>query len=237
MKLSIIVPTLNEAKHIALTLNSVLENSGKRYLSEIILVDAGSEDDTVSVAKPLVDHTLINMEFQGKKFQSLNAGAKVASGDVFFFLDADCMVPAGYDDLIARYVKDGYSGGAFEYAANSKNWYFRLIEIVNRTRYRIDKLYFGDQGLFCTKEAFINTGGFPEEPIMEAAYFCKKLRKTGMLKLIREPIGSSVRRFEKGGVLKVLLIDFWIWLLFLLGIDISAYAGDYWADNKKRLID
>ena len=150
------------------------------------------------------------------------------------FLDADCQVPRGYDQLILDAVKKkNVIGGAFEFAMERGGPVHKLAEWFNRTRYRLTQNYFGDQGIFCLKIVFDEIGGYPDQPIMEAAYFCQMLRKKGKLKLIKQPLVSSIRRFEKGGVFNVLLKDGWIWVQFLLGMDISKYAKSYWNENQK----
>ena len=147
------------------------------------------------------------------------------------FLDADSFIGHDFDKEINKVLKGNVVGGAFEYCSENRSISFLIVEALNRVRYRVDKIYFGDQGIFCIKEAFDAVGGYPEESIMEAAYFCKKLRSIGKLKLIKVPLITSSRRFEKGGIWKVFFKDTVIWIQFLLGWDISRYARKYWKEN------
>jgi hypothetical protein len=79
-------------------------------------------------------------------------------------------------------------------------------------RYRVDGLYFGDQGIFCLKSAFEELGGYPKEPLMEAAFFCRVMKKYAKMRLIKASIISSSRRFERGGVWIVFFKDLLIWM-------------------------
>jgi len=235
MDISIIIPTLNEEEYIGETLNHVYQNLSDKYSWEIILVDNGSQDRTTSLAKGFIVSIYNKPEFIGKKYLSLNYGAEQAKGKYLMFLDADCRVPKRFDESIVNILdKKNNVGGAFEFKMAKGGIVFRAIELINRIRYRITKRYYGDQGVFCSKEAFEQIGGFPEKPIMETAYFCDILGEAGELKLIKSKLISSVRRFEEGGIIRVMVKDTWIWIQFLLGLDISKYAPDYWEENEQR---
>lgn len=233
--LSIIIPTLNEEKYIGNTLTHLYENLSDKYTWEILIIDNGSVDRTTSIAKGHIVSIYKKPEFIGKKYLSLNFGASQAKGKNLLFLDADCILPKHFDNSVMEILeKNSVAGGAFEFKMNGKGLFYRIIEGINRLRYRIESRYYGDQGIFCTKKAFDKCNGFPEKPIMEAAYFCDELSKVGKLKLAKSNIISSIRRFKKGGVLKVMAQDTYIWIQFLLGIDISRYATQYWQENKNR---
>ena len=235
MDLSIIIPTLNEENYIEKTLDYVFNNQSGRFKIEVIIVDSGSIDDTVNLTSNYDVTIFEKPEFIGNKYLSLNYGAKMSRGTNFLFLDADCLLPFDYDFSITNVLKNkNVVGGAFEFEMSGKGILFGIIKIINRIRYRIVKRYYGDQGVFCNKNAFDTIGGYPEKPIMEAAYFCNKLSKVGSLKLIKSKITSSTRRFEEGGILKVMAKDTFIWIQFLMGLDISKYASKYWEENKLR---
>lgn len=233
MFLSIIVPTLNEEKYIFNTLNKIEENISKGTEFEIIVVDAGSKDRTLDILKGFGCLVEVKKEFKGKKYESLNYGASLATGDILFFLDADSFVPNEFDLQIKQTLKNrDVVAGAFEYQAENESIQFKVIQLLNRLRYRVDGLYFGDQGIFCQRTTFEDVGGYPDEPIMEASFLCRKLRQTGKMNLIKSPIITSTRRFDNGGVWHVFFSDMIIWMRFLIRMDIKKYAPDYWKQNE-----
>lgn len=233
MDISIIIPTLNEAQYIRTTLQNIEDHKSGELQLEIIIVDSGSEDSTLDEVNGSVDVLHQDSSLAGAKYHSLNKGAELAKGRLLLFLDADTLLPKNFDLYITSALeKHEVIGGAFEFATDGRGGVYRVIEWINRMRYRIDKRYFGDQAIFCTKQIFEETAGYPAEPIMEAAYFCKVLRMNGKLALVKAPILTSARRFEEGNVFKVFLKDTWIWIQFTLGLNIKRYAVAYWDKNK-----
>lgn len=233
MDLSIIIPTLNEAKYIIQTLDWIQAHMSNELDIEIIIIDAGSGDDTVGIVAAREIQVCVDPLLAGAKYKSLNKGASLAKGELLLFLDADTFLPLHFDSLIKAALNEkGIVGGAFEFGFNKIGIVYRVIEWINRMRYRVDKRYFGDQAIFCSRKTFDQINGYPNEPIMEAAYFCKSLRKIGKLKLVKTPVLTSARRFEQGNVFKVFFKDTWIWIQFTLGMNIRRYALAYWQENK-----
>ncbi len=235
MNLSIIIPTLNEAAYLPVTIEQIRQNAGLGEPYEIIVVDSGSTDETCDIALKLgVKLVKSKGTFAGRAYV-LNQAVEFASGDVLLFLDADTLVPQGYDESIEKALSNpNVVGGAFEFALDGEEFGLRIVEFINRMRYRIRQRYYGDQGIFVRSHVFRIVGGYPEIGILEAAHFCKKLRKEGELKLIKKRIYTSPRRFLDGGVYKVLGRDIKIWFLDLIGISVDKYADAYWKENKLR---
>lgn len=234
MKLSVIIPTCNEADQINTTIHA-LESRAAEKPFEIIVVDCDSEDGTADciLSKNVV--VIRNPVLAGKKWMSLRMGADLSQGDVLFFLDADTLVPQDYDLAIAgALTKKSVVGGAFEFSFDKKNFPLFIVSVVNRIRYRFRNRFYGDQGIFVTKDAYMKAGGWPKRSLMEAAYFCKILQKTGKLKLLNKSVVTSSRRFTEGGVWKVFFYDCKIWLMDLLGIDVQKYGHAYWQKNAER---
>ncbi|MEM7009159.1 MAG: TIGR04283 family arsenosugar biosynthesis glycosyltransferase [Thermodesulfobacteriota bacterium] len=235
MDLTIIIPTLNEAEFLASTISHLRKCSSSKYEQEIIVVDSGSEDATCEIAKGL-GLSLVEIESKsiGKSY-GLNEAAKLAKGKVLMFLDADTLVPSNYDELIFSVLENKeIIGGAFEFCLDGPEFGLRVVELINRTRYRIRQRYYGDQGVFLRARVFERVGGYPNIGLLESAHLCRKLRKEGKLKLIKKNMKTSPRRFIQGGIYKVLAGDIKIWFLDLLGISVSKYAPDYWRENKFR---
>src|SRR5581483_5432224 len=154
---------------------------------------------------------------------------------VLLCLDADTQVPRGYDRLIERALRDPHVvGGAFEFALDGPEFGLRVIELINRVRYRIWPLYYGDQGIFVRSSVFRLVGGYPERRILEASDFCRRLHRKGSLVLIRKQMRTSARRFRDGGICRVLAQDCRIWLLDFLGRPTERFEAAYQEDNRRR---
>ncbi len=230
--LSIIIPTLNESKYIEKCLSTIDKNVSQHTNIEIIIIDAGSSDSTLSLL-PEGIRVSKAPSFAGNKSKSLNEGSKMALGQYLLFLDADTLVPKNFDLLIKKQFEAmEIVGGAFEFEFDKKLPLLRIIGIINRIRYRYRQSYYGDQGIFVRKEVFDQIGGFPDLRLMEAAHLCQKLRQKGKLGLITTPIITSSRRFEQGGILKVFSLDIIIWVKNFLGMDVQQYARKYWSEVK-----
>ena len=236
MKLSIIIPALNEASYLPNTIKKAKEHAYSWDSIELIVVDSGSGDGTAEVAKSLGAETLACGNKTNGKAHLLNKGASVAKSDVYLFLDADTILPEGYDVLIEKSLSDPATiGGAFEFKLDGREFGLRVVELLNRVRYRIRQRYYGDQGVFVRAEVFNRVGGYPELRLLESAHLCKVLRTHGTLKLLSREARTSARRFTSGGIYTVLASDIKIWFLDLLGITVDTYAEDYWEENRQRI--
>lgn len=238
MKLSVIIPTLNEAFYLPYTLKKVRENSLYNEPHEIIVSDSGSEDGSPEIARRSGVMVVESECPSSGRAEGLNRGAASATGDVLLFLDADTIPPPGYDESIERALDTpGTVGGAFEFSLDGENFGLRIVEVLNRIRYRIRNRYYGDQGIFVRAKTFEKVGGYPDMRILEAAHLCRLLKKEGNLILINKKIKTSPRRFIKGGIYRVLAGDIRMWFLDLLGIPVDKYADAYWEENRLRMKD
>jgi rSAM/selenodomain-associated transferase 2 len=232
MQLSVIIPALNEFQYISKTVYAVRENAVLGAPHEIIVIDCGSTDGTTEIVKKLgVNLIEIRPEVAGRS-QALNRGASISTGDVYLFLDADTILPEGYDKEIKTVLdSQDIAGGAFEFALDGKGFSLRVVELINRIRYRISHQFYGDQGIFVRATVFRGLGGYPNKGILEASDFCYSLKKVGTLALIRKKIKTSPRRFLEGGVYRVLAGDIKIWWLDVMGKPVDQFADIYWKKN------
>jgi glycosyltransferase involved in cell wall biosynthesis len=232
--ISIIIPTLNEVHFLKKGIKDLLNKAQKPDSLQILVVDAGSDDKTLESVGELDVLTFSNPSFRFKKYESLNFGIQKAKGDYLLFLDADTILPKHFDLLISEKLSDEkIVGGAFEFAFSTPNWKFKIIEFLNRIRYRFSQVYYGDQALFCRIDVAIKVGGFPEKRLMEAAYFCEALKKEGQLSLIKSSIKTSPRRFLDHGFYKVCWFDVVMWVRFALKLSVDNYGERYWKVNLK----
>lgn len=232
--ISIVIPTLNEEEYLRRTIEHTLAMARNPEELEIVVVDAGSTDNTLGIVGDLNVQTFSKPDFALKKYQSLNFGVQRSSGRVVMFLDADTLLPEHFDVLIAYHLnKKAVIGGAFEFAFERPDWKLNLLTLINRIRYRFGKVFYGDQAVFVKRTALDKIGGVPTEPLMEAAYLCKALRKEGELAIVRPALLTSPRRFNTHGFFKVSWFDLNMFIRFNLGFPVSGYAERYWSKNLK----
>jgi glycosyltransferase involved in cell wall biosynthesis len=235
MRLSIIIPTLNEARHLAAAVAEARRRAVLGPPHEIIVADCGSADGTADLAAGLGTHLVQDRPALCSRAAALNRGAAEATGDVFLSLDADTLVPHGYDRAIRQALRDPLVvGGAFEFALDGTHPGLRLVELINRVRYRIWPLYYGDQGVFVRADVFRRVRGYPERRLLEASDFCRRLGREGKLVLVRKYARTSARRFLEGGVYAVLAHDVRIWWLDLIGRPTEQFGPAYQENNRRR---
>jgi len=212
MRLSVIVPTLNEA----MVLRSHLPGLRQEFPDdEIIVADGGSSDDTPSVARP---HATVVSSPPGRATQ-MNAGARRATGEVLLFLHADCRLPQGARDaLVGAVEREGCVGGAFEHRNEHDHWLVRLTSRVDNLRARWLHIFYGDQAVFVRKDVFRSIGGFREIPVMEDIEFSRRLRRAGHLSVLKGPVISSGRRWGMLGVWRTSLTHWLLTVLYLVGV-------------------
>ena len=219
MKISVIIPTLNEEPHIEKTLQSVIKQEGDY---EFYVVDGGSIDNTVAIAKRYT--SVINSE-RGRAIQ-MNKGARLCKGNILLFLHADTLLPNNaFREIRKRMRDDTVSGGSFYIAFDADNFILRGVSFITRFNFR--PFHFGDQCIFVRRDVFQALNGYKEMPIMEDYDFCKRLRKQGKVILIRMPVISSARRFIKKGVIRQLLINKFVVLAYWTGVDIQTIKRFY----------
>lgn len=221
MKISVIIPTLNEAK----ILRGTLQRLRKGINLEIIVVDGGSQDDTVSIAKEYTKNVFLSSP--GRALQ-MNEGARHAEGDILLFLHADSHISAGgIGKIIPAVIGLPAVGGAFQLAFDTRNVVIRLVGWFANLRARLTRVPYGDQGIFITKNAFQKIGGYPDLPIMEDVELAVRMKKEGKIALLQEKIFTSPRRWEKEGILFTTFRNRVLMIGYLLGISPHRLASGY----------
>lgn len=225
-KISIIIPVLNEA----LAISNVIERIGDASDIEIIVVDGGSQDETVNIAKSFSIKVICTTP--GRAGQ-MNAGAAIATGDILLFLHGDTILPTNFDTLIRETLQDRQViAGAFELRIDSQRRGVGLIERMVNLRSHFLSMPYGDQAIFLKTTVFHDIGGFPNLPIMEDFELIRCLRKQGKIAIIPAPVITSGRRWEKLGVVKTTLINQLIVAGYFLGIPPEELVGWYRKSQK-----
>lgn len=219
--ISIIIPTLNEARNITKTLAAI----SRTARTEVIVVDGGSTDDTVALAESLGARVMKNIS---SKAGQMNTGANAAIGEVLLFLHADTLLPANFENRIAESLHaHGFSAGAFQLRIDSNARGLRLVELIANLRSRYLQMPYGDQAIFLSRTAFNNIGGFPDLPIMEDFELIRRLRRRGKIVMVPESVLTSPRRWMNMGILRTWLINQFIITAYYLGISPNRLAGWY----------
>ena len=223
MRLSIIIPCLNEAGGIVAALER-LQPLRQRGV-EVIVVDGGSSDGSATLAAPLADRVLTAP--RGRASQ-MNAGTAVARGAVLLFLHADCTLPADGDRLIAAGLQtSGRHWGRFDVNLAGAHPLLGLIGFMMNWRSRLTGIATGDQGMFVTRGRFADAGGFPAIPLMEDIALSKNLKAGGAPLCLRARITASGRRWDERGVLRTMLLMWRLRLAYFLGADPADLALRY----------
>ena len=211
LKVSIIVPTLNEAQGLTETLTQIQQLSPY----ELVVSDGGSHDCTLKIAEEFTEHVVKGSA--GRALQ-MNAGARVATGDIFLFLHADSRIePASYEKMLHSLGNSEKIGGAFSLYIDSDKWSLRLITQLANLRSKYFGIAYGDQAFFVKNSTFQQMNGFTELPICEDSDFFKRLRKFGPVILLKDKAFTSSRRWLKEGVWFTTLRNILIATLFELG--------------------
>jgi len=222
MKLSIIIPVLDEAAEIEVALTALAPFRARGV--EVIVADGGSGDDTVGLARPLADRVV--MAARGRAAQ-MNAGATVAKGDVLLFLHADTHLPGDADRLILdAFTRSGRAWGRFDVRINGGG-VFALISAFMNARSRLSGIATGDQAMFVSRAAFDNVGSFPPIALMEDVTLSAKLKRVGRPLCLAARVTTSGRRWHRQGVLRTILLMWKLRLAYFFGADPVRLARAY----------
>ena len=219
--LSVIIPTWNEARRVEAAVR------GARALgSEVLVVDAGSTDDTAARAEAAGAVVVLSRRGRGAQ---LHAGARRATGDVLLFLHADAELPASAAGAIASALRDeAVVGGNFYLRFVPDSPAARLFTWANHVRRRWLRIYYGDSALFLRRRTYDALGGFRELPILEDYELVRRLERHGRTAYVRDvEVLVSARRFERAP-LRTLLVWTWIQVLYsVFGVSPERLARHY----------
>jgi len=241
-RVSIIIPTLNEEICLRRSLRhlSLLEPPAW----EVLVVDGGSEDETIAIAQKL-GALVLDSNQRGRAVQ-MNLGAEAATGDILCFLHADTFVP---DDLVAvieqTLADQSVAGGGFislmtgpqttRWGVSLHNYlktYYAPLLFRPHLFFKGLRLLFGDQVMFCRRTDFWDCGGFDSAlPILEEGDLCLKLVQRGRICQVNRIVQSSDRRVARWGSLKATAIYLYIGLLWGFGVS-ATYLKQFYDDVR-----
>jgi rSAM/selenodomain-associated transferase 2 len=230
MKISVVIPVLNESVNLPAAIHSVRTSIPD---AEIIAVDGGSTDGSLEWLKSQPAIKVVPSE-RGKGPQQ-NAGASVASGDVLLFLHADCRLPLDAGTNLIEVMKDpSIAGGCFLAQWSRNTFSLRLISFGMNLRTRIRKVCYGDQGLYIRRTIFRQIGGFPDWPLFEDTELIRRMKIAGRFRVIDSPVTMSARRFEQNGIFYGVFLVYFLQIAFMMGVP-PARLKKWFVDIRPHL--
>jgi rSAM/selenodomain-associated transferase 2 len=264
---------LNEQHAIGTTLDSIMRAAPA---AEIIIVDGGSSDSSVEIARARLEARITRDEplaalfpAQGKsdgsgrpgdilpleqpegfdragnfaalshiliaprgRARQMNAGGRVAHGEVLVFVHADTLVPPIFSsDICAALVDPGVVGGRFDLELDEPSFIARLLGKLISLRSRIMRSATGDQAIFVRRDIFIRLGGFAEIDLCEDVDFARRLKRSGRIACVRSRVITSARRWRRNGLFRTVIRMWVIKSLFLAGVS-PAKLRRHYADTR-----
>lgn len=225
---SVIVPVLNESTTIVSfleRLRTILQAG-----AEVIVVDGGSEDDTVARATPRCDRVVASG--RGRAVQ-MNRGAEMARGDVLLFLHADTVLPDSALESLQAFRASDRSWGRFDVRLSGRRPLFRVIAFMMNLRSRLTGIATGDQGIFVRRGVFEALGGYRAMALMEDVELTKRLSERSRPFCITSPVITDSRRWEQLGPWRTIVLMWRLRWRYWRGADPAELAQAYRADVRR----
>lgn len=226
MRLSIVVPVLNDALPLQSLLQWLVKNirCERKIATEIIVVDGGSSDNSIAVAHLMAD--IVLKSDAGRALQ-MNIGAMAASGDYLLFLHADTFLPASFLKDISA-ASESQRWGFFRLCFDDQGWVFKIIAQLINWRSGITQVSTGDQCQYFQREFFLKIQQFPALALMEDVAISKAARRCCAPFVIQNPVQTQARRWQKNGIAKTVLLMWALRLAYWCGVDTKRLAKIYY---------
>jgi len=222
-KISIIIPTINEANNLPLLLSdlSIIQKEG-----EIIIVDSGSEDKTIDIAN--IYGARVYQSKEKNRGLQLDIGAKISQGDWLIFLHADTRLTNEWFRKENSFLEGNKNSiYYFKFKINNKNIIYRVLEILVNFRSKYFKQPYGDQGLIIHRTTYFRNNGFRKIPLMEDVDFLRRLNNKN-LKQLNSPIFISSRKWERTNIFSQAIKNWNLRRRWLKGESLKSIYYDYY---------
>ena len=219
------MPVLNEAQGVVAVLQALAPQRTRG--AELIVVDGGSTDNTVALARPLADAVITAPRGRARQ---MRAGAAQAQGEWLLFLHADTHFPNDADAALAltlESVSAAQAWGRFDVRIAGRSPWLLVIAALMNLRSRFTGIATGDQAMFMTRAAYDAVGGFADQPLMEDIEISKRLRRLSRPLCLRERVTTSGRRWEQHGVWRTILLMWRLRFLYWIGVSAERLAPQY----------
>ena len=235
MKISVIIPVLNEAATICKLLSHLTQTAAKKeIIQEIIIVDGGSDDESQKTVLDYAKSQNTTIKFitsERGRAKQMNAGAANASNDILYFLHADSFPPEKYDDYILQEILKGNEAGCFRMKFDSNHWWLRFVSWL--TKFESKRCRGGDQSQFITQSLFKKIGGYDENYLVyEDNDLVDRLFAIDKFVIIPKYIITSARRYQEVGI--------WRLQYHFLNIHMRRWLGasseDLYQYYKKKVV-
>lgn len=244
-KISVIIPMLNEADNIVNLLQYLVENSLKKNIAEIIVVDGGSEDGSQVKVEQFASSSVVERPQIGVKStkskiillnsekgraKQMNLAAQNATGNIYYFLHADSYPPKNFDTFILSEVEKENQAGCFKMKFDHQHWWLKLASWLTQFSWRACRG--GDQSQFITKKIFNEIGGYDETyTIYEDNILINELYKRNEFVVIQQWLTTSARLYKKRGIWN---LQYHFWTIYVKKW-FGASANDLYAYYKKHI--
>lgn len=229
MNLSVVIPVLDEAKCLGPFLEMLRERLGEG--DQIIVVDGGSSDNSALIAR---EHADLVLHCDRGRARQMNLGAERAEGDWLWFLHADCgRVVRGHIRALRALPGDAV-WGRFDVRLSGDHRLFPLIGHAMNIRSRWTGIATGDQGIFVRRDAFLEMGGFPMQPLMEDVALSQRLRRLASPTCLRPRLVADSRRWEEHGVWCTMMLMWQLRWRYWRGEDPARLHRDYYRQQYRQ---
>lgn len=227
LPLSIVIPALNEAEEIYPCLRH-LQTLRKQGV-QVIVVDGGSEDDTIAVATPLADQVI---SCEKGRARQMNAGAALADRDWLLFLHADTRLPPNLSDIMIVWRFSPAVWGYFGVKVRGAPALVRVVQWFMNRRSFLTRISTGDQCQFVKREVFKEIGGFAEIPLMEDIELSKRLKKKSRPLFVNAKVETSGRKWQRDGVWPTIFLMWRLRLAYFFGVSPTVLEERYYPPKK-----